>query len=84
MRIEIIWDDDASDFLRKLDRHIASRIIRKVKEIRLNPERYVLSLVNMNVSKIRIGDYRLFVSYYQEKGELVIHSIKHRKNVYKK
>jgi len=84
MGIKIVWDDDASDFVRKLDGHIASRIIRKVKDIRLNPERYVLSLVNMDVSKIRLGDYRIFVNYYRDKKELVIHSIKHRKKAYKK
>ena len=84
MSIKIIWYKDAFDFLKKSDAYISERIAKKVRDIRLNPERYVLSLVNMDVSKIRIGDYRLFVSYYRDKGELVIHSIKHRKNVYKK
>ena len=84
MGIKIIWDGDASDFVRKLDRHIASRIVRKVKEIKLNPERYIFSLVNIGVLKIRIGDYRLFVNYYPSKKELVIRSIKHRKKAYKK
>ena len=83
MNIEIIWHKGALDFLRKVDCNLSNRIVKKVREIRLNPERYVLSLVDMGVSKIRIGDYRLFVTYNQVEGTLVIHSIKHRKNAYK-
>ena len=84
MSIKIIWYKDALDFLKKMDCPFSERIVKKFKDIRLNPERYVFSLANMNVSKIRIGDYRIFVTYYKEKGELVIHSIKSRKNAYKK
>jgi len=37
----------------------------------------------MNLYKIRIGDYRLFVDYYKDKDEMIIRSIRHRKNAYK-
>ncbi len=84
MMIRIVWYKEALDFLKKLDNNISERIVKKIKDVRLNLERYVFSLVDMGVSKIRVGDYRLFVNYYQENEELVIHSIKHRKNAYKK
>ncbi len=84
MEIKIHWDCEAIDNLRKLEKDISSRIVKKVDRIKLNPERYIFSLVNMNISKIRVGDYRLFVNYYQDEEALVIHSIKHRKNAYKK
>ena len=84
MSIKIIWYRDALDFLKKIDSHLSERIVRKFKDIRLNPERYVLSLVNMSVSKIRIGNYRAFVTYFRNEKKLVIHSIKLRKNAYKK
>ena len=53
------------------------------KEIRKDVERYLNTLVNMNLYKIRIGDYRLFVDYYKDKDEPIIRSIRHRKNAYK-
>ena len=84
MSIKIIWYKDALDFLKKMDNHLSERIVGKFKGIRLNPERHVFSLVDMDVSKIRIGDYRAFVTYYRDKNELVVHSIKRRKNAYKK
>ena len=84
MEIKIHWDPDAIGNLRKLEKNISSRIVKKIDTIRLNPERYVLSLVNMNVSKIIVGDYRVFVNYYQGECRLFIRSIKHRRNAYKK
>ena len=81
---DITWDPKARDFLRKLPKDIADRIFRKMdKEIRKDVERYLNTLVNMNLYKIRIGDYRLFVDYYKDKDELIIRSIRHRKNAYK-
>ena len=84
MNINIIWHKGALDFLKKMEGHLSERIVKKFREIRLHPERYVLSLVNMDVSKIRIGNYRVFVTYYKDKKELAVHSIKSRKNSYKK
>lgn len=84
MSLKIIWFENAINFLEKLDEHLAERITKKIDEIKLNPEKYIFSLVNKNYSKIRVGVYRLFVNYSEEKNELVIRSIKHRKNAYKK
>lgn len=84
MTLEIIWFDKVISFLRKLDKKDSKRITRKINEIILNPDRYIFSLVDIDVSKIRIGDYRIFVNYYKEKNQLIIKLIKHRKNAYKK
>ncbi len=53
-------------------------------EVRENVERYLEPLVNLKGSKIRVGDYRLFVDYYKNKDLLVIRSIRHRRDAYKK
>ena len=64
---------------------IAKRIYKKVdKEIKHNIGRYLETLVNRDAYKIRIGDYRLFVDYYKDRDEIVIRTIAHRKNAYKK
>ena len=84
MGIKVYWDPEAIDNLKKLESNVSSRIVKKIDDIKLNPERFVFSLMNMDVSKIRVGDYRIFVNYYKDQMELVIHSIKHRRNAYKK
>ena len=84
MTIKIKWHKDAIEQLKKLDSLTSNRIVKKIKEIRLNPQRYVISLINMEISKIRIGNYRLFVDFFNENNTLIIHSIKHRKSAYKK
>ena len=79
------WDPKARDFMRKLPKNISSRIFNKVdKEIKYNVERYLESLVNMSEKKIRIGDYRLFVDFYKDKDLLLIRTIRHRKDAYKR
>ena len=80
MSVKIIWYKKSLNFLRKMNKLESERIVRKIKAIKNNPERYIFFLVNNN--KIRIGDYRLFVDY--KNGELKIYSIKHRKNAYKR
>lgn len=84
MKIKIIWYKEALAFLRKIESNVSQRIIKKVKEIEINPKRYITPLLNMDLLKIRVGDYRLFVNYSSDGKEVLIHSIKHRKNAYKK
>ena len=78
------WDPKAREFLRKLPKEIASRIFSKIdKEVRLNVERYLETLVNIEGFKLRVGDYRLFVDYYKSEDRLVIRAIRHMKDAYK-
>ncbi len=82
---EVIWKEPAISFLRKLDKQEAERIVKKIdKEIKNNPLRYIKELVYADFGRIRIGDYRLFTDYEQIKDKLIINTIKHRKNAYKK
>lgn len=61
---DVVWDPKARDFLRKLPQDDSKRIFNKVdKEIRLIVERYLEFLADREEKKIRIGDYRLFVSF---------------------
>ena len=81
----IDWDPQARDFLRKLSSDVAKRIFKKVdEEIRLNVERYLETLENIGGYKIRVGDYRLFVDYYKDRNLLVIRTIRHRRDAYKR
>ena len=46
MTYEVRWDKKVQDFLRKLDRGIAARIVRKVDEAAHDPLRYIEPLVS--------------------------------------
>jgi len=82
--ISIEWDSKARDFLRKLPKETSQRIFNKIdNEVRVNPERFIETLVDKDFYKLRIGDYRLFVDYYKDKGIMIIRTIRHRKNAYK-
>ena len=83
--VSIVWDSKARDFLRKLPNKISNRIFKKVDiEIKNNVERYLQTLVNIKGYKIRVGNYRLFVDYYKKEDQLIIRSIRHRKDAYKR
>jgi mRNA interferase RelE/StbE len=80
---EIIWKQKVLDFLEKLQKEEANRIVKKVDtEIKSNVLHYLEHLENMPYKKIRIGNYRLFVEYIGSKDELTICLIKPRKNAY--
>ncbi len=78
------WNKNSLDFLDKLDKKDAERIVRKIDQIKENPLRYIRGLINNDFGKIRIGDYRVFVDFLIKENILIIRSIKHRKNAYKK
>ena len=80
----IEWDPKAEEFLDKLPKNISLRIVNKVDaEIKSNIRRFLETLVNREGYKLRVGDYRLFVDYYQDKNHLVIRTIRHRRDAYK-
>lgn len=83
--IEISWDDKASSQLRKLPKEMVKRILLKIeKEIVAKPERHLETLVGVDFFKIRIGNYRLFVDYNKLQQKIIIRSLKHRREAYKK
>lgn len=78
------WTQNSLDFLDKLDKKDSERIVKKIDEIKESPIRFIKGLINKDFGKIRIGDYRLFVDFIIKDDRLIIRSIKHRKNAYKK
>ena len=80
----IEWDPKARDFIRKLPKSISKRIFKKIDiEVKNNVKRFLETLVNRDGYKIRVGVYRLFVDYYEDKDHLVIRTIRHRRRAYK-
>ena len=82
---EIIWDPRASDFLDKLPAKDREQVLKKLdKDVRINPLHFIEHLESKDEGKIRIGQYRLFVSYYRNTSQLIIRAMRLRSNAYKK
>lgn len=83
MSYEILWDDQARDFLRTLEKYAAKRIFHKVDTIKENPLHFLERLVGLNSYKLRVGDYRLIIDIDEKNKLLEVRFVGHRKNVYK-
>lgn len=82
-KFSIRWDKKAVKFLRKIDRKMARRIVKKMDEVAINPAHYLEPLKEVNAYKIRIGDYRIIVDFHKDEKVIDVLFIEHRKNIYK-
>lgn len=82
MRYTIRWDKKAKEFLEKIDKTNAQRIIKKVNSIVDDPGHYIEFLVDINGYKLRIGDYRALIGLDEDKKLIDIVLVGHRKDIY--
>ena len=79
---ELIWDEEARDFLKKTDKQRAERIIKNVNSIVDNPEHYLETLVEMSCHKLRIGDDRALIDWREAEKKIVVLLLCHRSEIY--
>lgn len=82
MTYEIIFDEDAINFLNKLPREIKERIFNKISSAKDNPFHFFERLAGREDYKLRIGDYRAIADIDQTAEKIHITTIGHRKNIY--
>ncbi len=83
MTFDIKWQPNARKFLRKLSPDIAKRIVKKIKELKENPFRY-LEHYEGEGYKFRIGDYRALIDVDFEDKILKIRVLDKRGRIYKR
>lgn len=83
MNYKVRWDSRSKEFLKKIDKTNAQRIIKKVNSILDDPKHYLESLVDINGYKLRVGDYRALIDLYEDDKLIDILLIGHRKDIYK-
>ena len=81
---ELIFDEEAIDFLNKLPKELKSRIFNKIISTKENPFHYFDRLEGRKDYKIRIGDYRAIADIDKNSMKIKVTIIGHRKNIYKK
>ena len=75
--------------IKKLDRQIAKRIIKKIELLAKNPKllRYSVKYLPKDLEglqKYRIGDWRILFWPDHKKEEIILYGVDHRKSIYKK
>ncbi len=82
MNFEILFDDDAIDFLNKLEKPLKERIYTKIITASQDPFRFFIRLTGRSDYKLRVGDYRVIAEIDGSTKRIEITLIGHRKNVY--
>ena len=82
MIFKIEFTKEALRDISNLETVVVDRILKKLDEIKEDPQHYLERLVGYDDFKLRIGEYRLICLLHGDK--LIIQKIGHRKNIYKK
>ncbi|HIH22659.1 TPA: type II toxin-antitoxin system RelE/ParE family toxin [Candidatus Micrarchaeota archaeon] len=83
MSYQIIWSDKSKENLKGMEIGIVRRIVRKAIELELAPYHFVEKMTDVNCWKLRVGDYRILMDINEDKKEIQILKVGHRRNVYK-
>ncbi|MEM4335944.1 MAG: type II toxin-antitoxin system RelE/ParE family toxin [Candidatus Anstonellales archaeon] len=83
MVYKIIWAPRSREDIKKLNRDIAKRVIKKITELELAPYHFVEKITDANCWKCRVGDYRILLDINEKKKEIHVLKVGHRKNIYK-
>jgi mRNA-degrading endonuclease RelE of RelBE toxin-antitoxin system len=83
MSYDLVWDAQARDFLRKIHKDDARRIVKKVNSIVDDPRHYLETLVELRAYKLCIGDYRALIDLDENDKRIAIVLIGNRKDIYK-
>jgi len=70
--------------LKGLENKEAKRIVEKLKESSKNPNAFFERLVGREEYKLRVGDYRVIANILNTEKKILIRSLGHRKNIYKR
>ena len=81
---ELIFDEEAIDFLNTLPKEIKERIFKKIISAKENPSHFYERLAGRPEYKLRIGDYRVIADIDLADKKIRIVFAGHRKNVYDK
>ena len=75
-------EENAENFLKKLNIKDAELIFKKIYSIRENPFRFLKRLQGEKLWRLRIGDYRVIIEVIISGNKMIVVRIGHRKNIY--
>jgi mRNA interferase RelE/StbE len=84
--VQIFLLKEAAEDLERLDRIVASRIVRRLRWLAANLESARLEALSGDLAglyKLRVGDYRVIYEVLANEKALVVHAIGHRRHIYR-
>ena len=84
MTYEVVFDEEAIDFLNKLSKPLKRRIYNKIISTKQDPFHFFERLKARKDYKLRVGDYRVIADIDKRSKKIEVTMIGHRRNVYKK
>lgn len=84
MTYSIQFSKEARNYFKKLEKNEKEQIIKKLQRICVQPEKYLIKLINSEFYKLKAGNFRLFIDLQNDKLVVLILEIGKRKNIYKK
>ena len=83
MNYQTKFSTEATKFFRRLDRHIQDRIKIKMREVTLDPFRF-LEHYEGEGYKLRVGDYRMLIDVDMQRKILFVRVFDKRGRIYKR
>jgi len=84
MSFNVDWHPNVRKILKKLPPEVSRRIIKKVKDTKENPFRYLEHFEGKGLYKLRVGDYRLLIDVDFKSMILNIQVLDKRGRIYKR
>ena len=78
---ELLLHQKASEFFKKIDKHVKERIVNDLKKLKENPQ-HGKHLKYSNFWSLRSGDYRSIYEINFKEKRVIVLFIGHRKHVY--
>ncbi len=82
---EVEYSNQAANFIRKADKILAGRLLRKIEELRTSPVPHDAKTIHgfsENLFRTRVGDYRILYELSHKNNKIGIVKIDHREKVY--
>ena len=86
MKFQLRFLDEAKNSLKKLDKSVTIRILRKLTWLAEHADSVAEEGLHADLtgySKLREGEYRIIYKILREEGMIVVRFIGHRREVYK-
>ena len=84
MTYEVVFDNEALYFLKKLDKHLRKRIFNKIVSAKEGPLHFFERMKGRTDYKLMVGDYRVIADITNNPKRIEITLVGHRKKVYKR
>ena len=82
----VVFKPSVERDLRSLPKTVVARILKQIEVLRKNPfPGHSVKLVGAEqLYRIRVGDYRIVYAIDKEAQEMMVHYIRHRREVYRR